>query len=295
MIYQKKTLISVAILSILFISINFQSAKAEKKLDKAFLRIVFVFTQNNHTRESLSHRTDTMALDIGFSLSEFYDMTAFAKDSLKKLAFQPGRVKSVTLIKNQHIAESVINDNHTGNGNIFFPNSYISFTIYKDRDEKRVYTLDKESGGSETSVFLNEEICPQQWTIHNDTCKILNYLCYKATTKFRGREYVVYFAPEIPINEGPWKLYGLPGLILAAKTTDGIFSFRTIGIQEVNDKSISIPDGKNFEVCKDLKQYHQFIRSRAKTESFVFEKNGNITIADKFSSKNVILLETEED
>ena len=291
MIYQEKTFLSIAMLSILFTSINFQSATAQKEPDKAFLRCVYAFTQKNYTRESLSSRTDTMALDIGFRLSEFYDMTAFAKDSLKKQVFQIGRVKSLTVIKNQQIAESVINDNQTGNGNVFLPNSYISFTIYKDRDEKQVYTLDK---GAETSVFLNEEIYPQQWTIDSDTCRILNYLCYKATTKFRGREYEVYFAPEIPVNEGPWKLYGLPGLILAAKTTDGIFSFRAIGIQEVNDKSISIPDGKNYEVCKDLKQYHQFVQSKSKTEQFIFEKSGTITIAEKFSSKKVILLETEE-
>ena len=291
MIYQEKTFLSIAMLSILFASINFQSATAQKEPDKAFLRVVYAFTQKNYTRESLSSRTDTLALDIGIRLSEFYDMTAFAKDSLKKLVFQSGRVKSLTIIKNQQIAESVINDNQTGNGNVFLPNSYISFTIYKDRDEKQVYTLDK---GAETSVFLNEEIYPQQWTIDSDTCRILNYLCYKATTKFRGREYEVYFAPEIPVNEGPWKLYGLPGLILAAKTTDGIFSFRAIGIQEVNDKSISIPDGKNYEVCKDLKQYHQFVQSKSKTEQFIFEKSGTITIAEKFSSKKVILLETEE-
>ena len=294
MIYLKKTSISIAILSILFTSINFQSAKAQKEPDKAFLRVVYAFKQKNYTRESLSSRTDTMTLDIGFRLSEFYDMTAFAKDSLKKLVFQPGRVKSVTLIKNQQIAESVISVNQTGSGNVILPNSYISFSIYKDRDEKHIYTLDKELVGAEKSVFLNEEIHPQQWTIESDTCRILNYLCNKATTKFRGREYEVYFAPEIPVNDGPWKLYGLPGLILAAKTTDGVFSFQAIGIQKVNDKLISIPDGKNSEVCEDLKQYHQFVQSKAKTEQFVFEKSGVITIADKFSSKKVILLETEE-
>ena len=188
----------------------------------------------------------------------------------------------------------MISVNQTGSGNVILPNSYISFSIYKDRDEKHIYTLDKELVGAEKSVFLNEEIHPQQWTIESDTCRILNYLCNKATTKFRGREYEVYFAPEIPVNDGPWKLYGLPGLILAAKTTDGVFSFQAIGIQKVNDKLISIPDGKNSEVCEDLKQYHQFVQSKAKTEQFVFEKSGVITIADKFSSKKVILLETEE-
>ena len=294
MVYQNKLFTSIAILAILFISINFQNAEAEEKLDKAFLRTIYAFSQKNHIRESQLSRTDTMSLDIGSRYSEFYDMTAFAKDSLKKLVFQPGRVKSVSVIKNQQIAESVINTNQTGNGNVFLPNSYISFTIYKDRDEKHIYTLDKVSDMSETSIFLDEEISPQEWTIDSDTCRILDYLCYRATTKFRGREYEVFFTPEIPINEGPWKLYGLPGLILAAKTSDGIFSFQAIGIQKVNDKSISIPDGKNSEVCKDLKQYQQFVQSKAKNESYTFEKNGAITIVDKFSSKNVILMETEE-
>ena len=292
--YQKNIFTSIAILSFLFLSINFQNAKAEEKQDKAFLRIVYAFTQEKITRESMLTRTDTMSLDIGTRYSEFYDMAAFAKDSLKKLVFQPGRVKSVSVIKNQQIAESVINVNKFGDGNVFLPNSYISFTIYKDRDEKHIYTLDKVSDMSETSIFLDEEISPQQWTIDSDTCRILDYLCYRATTKFRGREYEVFFTPEIPINEGPWKLYGLPGLILAAITSDGIFSFQAIGIQKVNDKLISIPDGKNSEVCKDLNHYQQFVQSKAKNESYTFEKNGAITIVDKFTSKNVILLEIED-
>ena len=193
----KQTLISKAILSIIFISINFQSTEAEEKQDKAFLRTVFAFTQKNYTRESQISRTDTMSLDIGYRLSEFYDMTAFAKDSLQKLILHSGKVKSVTVIKNQQIAESVINTSQTGSGNVFLPNRYISFTIYKDRDEQHVYTFDKDLEGAGTSVFLDEEIYPQQWTIDNDTCRILNYLCYKATTKFRGREYEVYFTPEM--------------------------------------------------------------------------------------------------
>lgn len=89
-------------------------------------------------------RTDTMSLDIGYRMSEFYDMTAFAKDSLQKLILHSGKVKSVNVIKNQQIVESVINDSQTGRGNVFLPNRYISFTIFKDRDKKQVFTLDKD-------------------------------------------------------------------------------------------------------------------------------------------------------
>lgn len=203
-------------------------------------------------------------------------------------------MKSVSVIKNREIAESVINDNRFRGGNAFLPNSYITFKTYKDRNEKRIYTLDKESNLSATTVLLDEEIYPQEWTIHNDTTRILNYLCNKATTKFRGREYEVYFTPDIPVNEGPWKLYGLPGLILTAKTKDGVFSFNAIGIQGIDDKIINLPDGKNSEVCKDLKEYHQFVQAKAKNETYMYEKNGDITIAERFSSAKVVFMETEE-
>lgn len=53
----------------------------------------------------------------------------------------------------------------------------------------------------------------------------MGYSCQKATTTFRGREFNVYFAKDIPIADGPWKLNGLPGLILEVASDDSIASF----------------------------------------------------------------------
>lgn len=289
----KKTFITTATLAAILISINIVDAKADDSIDSTYMRVMYAFTQKNFTQESLSSRTDTMALDIGYKLSEFYDMTASAKDSLKYLLFSSERLKSISVITKQETAEKVLNTNKSLRINTINPNSYITFTTYKDRDKKNIYTIDKTYDLPAKSVFLIEEINPQQWEIESDTCRIMNYLCHKATTQFRGRKYEVYFAPEIPVNEGPWKLYGLPGVILAAKTTDGYFSFQAIGIQVLHDKSINIPDGMDSEICKNLKQYHQFVQSKAKKEQYLFENNGDITIVEKFSSRKVILMETE--
>ena len=55
-----------------------------------------------------------------------------------------------------------------------------------------------------------------QWIIANET-KILNNMnLQKATGYFRGRLYTAWFNPNIPIPDGPWKLKGLPGLIMEA-------------------------------------------------------------------------------
>ncbi|TAE11578.1 MAG: GLPGLI family protein [Bacteroidetes bacterium] len=65
-----------------------------------------------------------------------------------------------------------------------------------------------------------------KWVLLPDTATILKRKCMSAKTTFRGREYKVFYAPEIPVADGPWKLGGLPGLILEAKTIDGFASWR---------------------------------------------------------------------
>ena len=61
-----------------------------------------------------------------------------------------------------------------------------------------------------------EPLTKIDWKIQPQKKKLLEQDCQKATAYFRGREYTVWFASAIPINAGPWKLNGLPGIILAA-------------------------------------------------------------------------------
>lgn len=76
-----------------------------------------------------------------------------------------------------------------------------------------------------------------QWHIVNDsTCNILDYECVKAETDYHGRHWTAWFAPEIPVSDGPWKLRGLPGLIMKAETDPGI-SFIATGI-EMTDEAV---------------------------------------------------------
>lgn len=65
-------------------------------------------------------------------------------------------------------------------------------------------------------LVLIHDPYPQKWNITNETKKINDFLCYKATVFFRGVEWVVWFAPSISYPYGPWKLRGLPGLIMEA-------------------------------------------------------------------------------
>lgn len=67
--------------------------------------------------------------------------------------------------------------------------------------------------------YVKEELPQINWEITADTQKIGNFVCTKATAEFRGRNYTAWFTTEIPLPFGPWKLHGLPGLILEAYDT----------------------------------------------------------------------------
>jgi len=64
-------------------------------------------------------------------------------------------------------------------------------------------------------VYITDKV-HQNWKLTNEK-KIINDIeCFKATTRFRGTDWEVWYAPSIPYPYGPWKLHGLPGLIVQA-------------------------------------------------------------------------------
>lgn len=63
------------------------------------------------------------------------------------------------------------------------------------------------------------------WKIQMDTATIMGQHCQKATTFFKGRNFIAWFAPSIPFNSGPWLFNSLPGLILRASDEKEQFVF----------------------------------------------------------------------
>ena len=85
--------------------------------------------------------------------------------------------------------------------------------------------------------YLYEEDIPTiNWNITNESMVILSYTCQKATTTFLGRQYEAWFTKDIPINNGPWKLGGLPGLILKANDVQNYCIFECTGIESLKTK-----------------------------------------------------------
>lgn len=66
----------------------------------------------------------------------------------------------------------------------------------------------------QTLYAITDDLPNVEWKLVNEQKKILGYPCQKATGYFKGRQYIAWFSPKLPYRNGPWKLGGLPGLIL---------------------------------------------------------------------------------
>lgn len=110
-----------------------------------------------------------------------------------------------------------------------------SFYVLKSGQRNALTYYDK--AGTE-KYYYEEEIPKIEWKVGDTTKTILGYDCFDATTDFHVRKWTVWFTPEIPIVAGPWKLLGVPGLILEAIAEGGQYSFVADGIQ-LTDKLIT--------------------------------------------------------
>ena len=80
--------------------------------------------------------------------------------------------------------------------------------------------------------LLYEEDKPSiSWQLLDSVADICGHKCKEALGTFRGRTYRVFYAEDIPVSFGPWKLSGLPGLILHAETDDSKFIFHAKQVQ----------------------------------------------------------------
>ena len=110
-------------------------------------------------------------------------------------------------------------------------------TIYKNYPEGRLTHTEKIC---QDWFRYDEEMPTPDWELTDSVTTVLGYECQSARCSFRGREWTVFYTEEIPIMDGPWKLHGLPGLIMKASDKDGHYTFECIGIKSKADRPVTI-------------------------------------------------------
>ncbi|MBR2291131.1 MAG: GLPGLI family protein [Prevotella sp.] len=95
------------------------------------------------------------------------------------------------------------------------------------------------------------------WILTEDTLTVSGYLCQHATATFRGVVWQVYYTEEIPSSAGPWRLRGLPGLIVRAES-----EAHTFCLAELRQESTPItyerkPDVQKVSYAKLMKHRNE--------------------------------------
>lgn len=151
--------------------------------------------------------------------------------------------------------------------------------IFRDYD-RNVTTVHQRYDLS--SWEMKEETVSPSWTIKDSIATILGYDCIMATADYRGRRWTAFFSPEIPISEGPWKLIGLPGLILKAHDSKNEYSYEATEINTSNPGLVEYFNYRDRLIIRD--RLKGLTRRYREKESNIVEK---IRAAHGFSNKPV--------
>lgn len=114
------------------------------------------------------------------------------------------------------------------------------------------------------------------WTIADEIKKVENYTLQKATAKFGGRSWTAWFCKDIPFNEGPFKLRGLPGLIFELSDAKKNFLYTLVKSRELPEVSSTSDflesSFGNKAIPINEKQKHKLLMEFY-NDPFAFERN----------------------
>ncbi|KAF0130459.1 MAG: hypothetical protein FD155_1759 [Bacteroidetes bacterium] len=159
--------------------------------------------------------------------------------------------------------------------------------VFKNMPHGEITNTDHIIGGS--FKFL-ESMNQFNWQLLSETSTIDGIRIQKAICNFGGRDWIAWFAPEVPIKDGPYKFNGLPGLIMRIYDTKNHYNFDFIRIRkptarlmiEIKDKDyIQTTKQKFFKARED---FRNDIISRAKEAGISAE--GQQAAAKNMSMKN---------
>jgi GLPGLI family protein len=181
-------------------------ARAQKP-DTAQILVHYKFTHVLDTNNRAHPYTENMVLFVGKASSSYKSYDAELQNELYRKQLQ----EQVSAGGNFRLDRNI-----TGSGT-----EYYQFTNSRKLVRKEVIM---------DSYIINDVLPAINWHISSNTANFDELHCQKATCHFKGRDYTAWFCPDLPVHVGPWKLNGLPGVIVEAYDTkkEVVFKFERV-------------------------------------------------------------------
>lgn len=181
--------------------------------------------------------TEPMRLQIGDRCVRFFSYAAFRSDSLNAV-------------------------NAANGSSVMMFGEYVSWQLYRNYPKDGCFTFLDDVAGLNYFAVTDPVESPEWTPVEDSTATILGYQCRLATAQYKGREWFVWYAEDIPLDAGPWKLGGLPGLILRAYDAKRQFVFEAKGLRNVTVPEPMMYQGLDYEpvsnatLVKEYKRYN---------------------------------------
>ena len=217
---------------------------------------ILMFSQTHRFIYEVNYRRDSTEniktkaffhLDINPEETLYYDRTIFESDSIKNLELNTG-----------------------------FPAPNLNEIFVHQKNSKQYDNY--EFLGWDFIKRISEP--EQNWTLSPEKKTLGNYHLQKASTKWSGRQWIAWFAPDIPFADGPQKFHGLPGLIVELEDDKDNFSFKLVKSQnypQTQKVGILHTFFSNSLLLND-KKYLKFKTDHYK-DPLAYAKNGTVDLA----------------
>lgn len=195
------------------LTVTLQITARTQKTDTANYMVHYKFSHLRDTNNRTNPYTENMALFLGKSSSVYKSYDKQLQDAIFKK-----QVKEA--MANSPDGRIQIHRNSSGS-----PVQYYQFPAEKKLDRKESLVIN--------NYLIEDDLPAIDWKISADTASFGGLHCQKATTHFKGRDYTAWFCADMPFHAGPWKLNGLPGVILDAHDAKNEVVFKFDGIEKV--------------------------------------------------------------
>lgn len=197
----------------LFLLAAFFGLNAQETANRFFYELTFKPKKDSAKLEKVM-----MILDITKDKSIYRDYTMVAQDSMLKI--QVDQMQKSGVFKDVSKMMTM---------------PKFSEKVYKFYPEMKVQYVERISSGfTPLNIGYNDD-AKMNWQISNEKNKIGSYNTQKATTEFGGRKWNAWFSSDIPLQDGPYKFHGLPGLIVKIEDDGNNYSWELKGNKKVEN------------------------------------------------------------
>lgn len=187
-------------------------------------------------------RTETMRLQVGSKWSRFESLNALRGDSIMTAAITAGQAQSKATGTMPTLNMDAMGITTT------YRSGFRGQVIFKTPTARQVLVNDVMG----SVHYAYSEPAPLAWTVGTATSTIAGYACQQATATWGGRTWRAWFTREVPVADGPYKFYGLPGLIVQVADTRQHYGYELVALRRPpSPVALKLPDPAAKPIAKD--------------------------------------------